>query len=164
MRNKTVLGRRAVPKRVTLPNGTTFVSRYKKISRKNLLGNIIVSRTRTIGPRNKRRAKPKQKKVRFAVANTPAQDRVRRIRKKYRKSRGIGQIGSGLVSSLANLGLKMGSKAINSVSGKKLINTGIENIANMVKNGASKIRNKNVQRVLNSDIANYVVEETQRKV
>ena len=149
MRNKIVLGRRAVPKRVTLPNGTTFVSRYKKISRKNLLGSITVSRTRTIGPRNKRRAKPKQKKVRFALANTPTQDRARRIRKKYRISRGIGQIGSGLVSSLANLGLKMGSKAINPVLGKKLINKDIENIPNMVKYGTSKIRNKTVQRVLN---------------
>ena len=108
MRNKIVLARRAVPKRVTQPNGTIFVSRYKKISRKNLPGNIPVSRTRTIGPRNKWRAKPKQKKVRSALANTPTQDRAGRIIKKYRKSCGIGQIGSGLVSSLANLGLKMG--------------------------------------------------------
>lgn len=58
--------------------------------------------------------------MRFALANTPAQDRVRRIKKKYRKLRGIGQTGSGLVSTLANLGLQMGSKAINSVLGKNI--------------------------------------------
>ena len=78
-------------------------------------------RSRKINQRNQRRTNTKQKKrVGFAVANTPAQDRVRRIKKKYRKLRGIGQTGSGLVSTLANLGLQMGSKAINSVLGKNI--------------------------------------------
>ena len=36
-----------------LPNGTSFVSKYERISRKQLPGNICVSRTRTVGPRNK---------------------------------------------------------------------------------------------------------------
>ena len=53
MRRKIVLGRQAVPLRVNLLNGTSFVVRYERISRKNLLGNISVLRTRTIGPRNK---------------------------------------------------------------------------------------------------------------
>ena len=57
----------------------------------------------------------------------------------------------------------MGSKAINSVLGKKIIDKGIENIPNLVKYGTSKIKNKNVRRALNSDIANCVVEETQNK-
>ena len=57
----------------------------------------------------------------------------------------------------------MGSKAINSVLGKKLIDKGVENIPNIVRYGSSKIKNKNVERALNSDIANYVVEETQNK-
>ena len=46
---------------------------------------------------------------------------------------------------------------------KKLIDKGVENIPNIVRYGSSKIKNKNVQRALNSDIANYVVEETQNK-
>ena len=57
----------------------------------------------------------------------------------------------------------MGSKAINSVLGKKIIDKEIENIPNLVKYGTSKIKNKNVRRALNSDIANCVVEETQNK-
>ena len=73
------------------------------------------------------------------------------------------QSGRGLASTIANLGIKMGSKAINSVLGKKLIDKGIENIPNLVRYGSSKIKNKNVQRALNSDISNYVVEETQNK-
>ena len=57
----------------------------------------------------------------------------------------------------------MGSIAINSVLGKKLIDKGIENIPNLYRYRTSKIKNKNVQRGLNSDVENYVVEETQNK-
>ena len=81
MRGKLVLCRRAVPLAVNLPNGTSFVSRYERISRKKLPGKISVSRTRTVGPRNKRKTK---KKVRFTLTNTTTQDRKRRITKKYR--------------------------------------------------------------------------------
>ena len=81
MRGKLVLCRRAVLLAVNLPNGTSFVSRYERISRKKLPGKISVSRTRTVGPRNKRKTK---KKVRFTLTNTTTQDRKRRITKKYR--------------------------------------------------------------------------------
>ena len=64
---------------------------------------------------------------------------------------------------MAKLGLNMGSKAINSVFGKKLIDKGIKQIPNIYKYGTSKIKNKNVQRPLNSDLAN-VVDETQNRV
>ena len=53
----------------------------------------------------------------------------------------------------------MGSKAINTVLGKKKIDKRIENITNLVRYGSSK----NVQRTLDPDIANYVVEETQNR-
>ena len=144
---------------VNLPNGTSFMSRYKRISRKQLPGNIRVTRTRIIGPRKKPKTK---KKVRFNLANTLTQDRAKRIRKKYRNlSRR--QTGKGLASSLANLGLNMGSKAINSVTGKKIIDKGIENIPNIFKYGISKIKNINVQRALESDITDYIVEEAQNQ-
>ena len=65
MRAKIVLGCPAVPKRVRLPNGTSFVARYERTSRKNLPGNIRV--TRTVGPRNKRQTRVKKKgKVQFS--------------------------------------------------------------------------------------------------
>ena len=75
-----------------------------------------------------------EEKVRFALVNTPTQDRAGRIRKKYRKLRGV-QTGSGLVGNLAKLGPNMGSKAINSVFGKKLIDEGIKQIPNIYKYG-----------------------------
>ena len=68
MRQKIVLGKRAVPLRVNLLNGTSFVTRYKIIIKKDLPGNISVPRTRTISPRNKRKRK---KKVRFSLIITP---------------------------------------------------------------------------------------------
>ena len=42
-------------------------------------GNIRVTRTRTVGPRNRRAPRIKKKRVRFNLANTPTQDRARRI-------------------------------------------------------------------------------------
>ena len=57
----------------------------------------------------------------------------------------------------------MGSKAINSVFGKKLIDKGIEQIPNIYKYGTSKTKNKNVQQALNSDLANIVVDKTQNR-
>ena len=61
MRQKILLGRRAVPKRVRLPNSTSFVARYERISRKSLPGNIRITKTRTIGPRNKRKTRVKKR-------------------------------------------------------------------------------------------------------
>ena len=159
MRQKILLGRCALPKRVRLPDGTSFVARYERVSSKNLPGNIRVTKTRTIGLRNKRKTRTKKKRVRFNLTNTPTQDRARKIRKKYKRM----QSGRGLASTIAILGIKMSFKAINLVLGKTLIDKGIENIPNLVMYGLSKIKNKNVQRALNSDIANYVVEETQNK-
>ena len=57
----------------------------------------------------------------------------------------------------------MGSKAINSALGKKLIDKGIESLPDIVKFGASKIKKKSIQRALDSDIANYVIEEAQKR-
>ena len=78
MREKIGLRWRPVPVAVNLPNRTSFMSSYVRISRKQLPGNIRVSRTRTVGPRNKRKTK---KKVRLALENTPTQDRAKRIKK-----------------------------------------------------------------------------------
>ena len=74
------------------------------------------------------------------------------------------QTGKGLASNLANLGIKIGSKAINLILGEKLIKKGIKNIPNVFKYGVSNLKKKNIQRALYSDTANYVVEEAQNKV
>ena len=58
-------------------------------------------------------------------------------------------------------GFDLGSKSLGSEFGKKLINKGIDNIPNLFKFGASKVKNKNVKRALDSEIANIVVNEAQ---
>ena len=78
-------------------------------------GNIRVTRSRTVEPRNRRAPRIKKRRVRFNLANKPTQDRPRRIKKKeYRRL----QSGKGLAGTIANLGLTMSSKAINLVLGK----------------------------------------------
>ena len=51
-----------VPKRVTLPNGRTFMAHYKRIRRDELPPNIIIRRTytRRAAPRCRRRRKKAQ--------------------------------------------------------------------------------------------------------
>ena len=56
----------------------------------------------------------------------------------------------------------MGSRALNSSIRKRLINKGIDNIPDIFKYGVSKI-NKNLKRALDSEVADMVVEEAQKK-
>ena len=58
----------------------------------------------------------------------------------------------------------MGSKAISSSLGKRLINKGVDSIPIISKYGVSKIKNKNLKRALNSDVANIMVHEAQKEV
>ena len=81
MREKIILGCLAVPKRVRLPDSTSFVARYKTVSRSTLPRNIRITRTRTVGPRNRQAPRIKKKRVRHNLANTSTQDRARRTKK-----------------------------------------------------------------------------------
>ena len=57
----------------------------------------------------------------------------------------------------------MGSRALSSSFGKRLMKKGIDNIPNMFKFGLSK-KKKNLNRALNSEVADMVVEEAQKRV
>ena len=52
----------------------------------------------------------------------------------------VNQSGKGLGSTLFKAGINLGSKAIGSEFGKKIINKGIDNISNMFKFVVSKIK------------------------
>ena len=56
-------------------------------------------------------------------------------------------------------GFDLWSKTLSSEFSKKLISKGIDNIPNIFKFGVSKIKNKNAQKALNSEIADLVVNE-----
>ena len=60
-------------------------------------------------------------------------------------------------------GLGVGVKAINSDIGGKLIDEGIKHDPELYRLGTSKMRNKNVKTALESEVANYVVKEAQKK-
>ena len=48
MREKILLQRRVVPKKVTLLNGQTFYVKYERTSRRNLLTNVTIRKNRTM--------------------------------------------------------------------------------------------------------------------
>ena len=148
MRDKIILTRRATPKIVNLPDCRSFAAKYDRISRKQLPRNIRVTRARKIGPRRNNRR----------ILLNLAAPGFRKIKQKRI------QAGRGLGGDLAKMVLEMGSKASNSSLGRRLINKGINNIPNLFKFGASKLKNTNVQKALQSEIANLVVEEVQNKV
>ena len=115
MRQNVLLRRRVTPQRVRLPNGTLFLARYERVSRKNLPSNVTIRRARTIGPRSRQIRK---KKVRFAPSTT--QRVAKRIVRKYRNQRKKKvQTGGSILENLAKLGIEMGSKVISSGLGEK---------------------------------------------
>ena len=83
--------------------------------------------------------------------------------RKMKVKRKAAQSRKGLESNLVKAGFDLGTKALSSEFGKKLINKGIDNIPNIFKFGVSKIKNKKVQKALSSDIADMVVAEAQNR-
>ena len=61
----------------------------------------------------------------------PVLQRMRNNNKRRQSGKGVGE-------NLAKLGFEMGSKALNSSFGRRLINKGIDNIPNIFKYGVSK--------------------------
>ena len=110
----------------------------------------LVKRVRTIGPRRNN----------YWIYFNLAREGFRKIKQK-RKAQ---QSGKGLGSNLIKAGFDLESKALGSEIGKKLINKGIDNIPNIFKFSASKIKNKTLNRALNSEIADLVVNEAQNRV
>ena len=81
-----------------------------RVSRKNLPTNVTIRWTKTIGPRNRQIRK---KKVTFAPSTTQRVAK-RTIRKYKTKEKEKHRLGGSILGNLAKLGIKMGSKVINS--------------------------------------------------
>ena len=156
------LKKKSKPKTVNLPDGRSFISRWERISRKQLPINIKVKRQRTIGAiRNNRRiylnqAAPALRKINKRRRN----EAIERLMPIYDR---VNQSGSGLASNLAKAGLEPGSKALGSEFGKKIINKGIDNIPNIFRCCVSKIKNKTIEKAMKSYIAKMVVNETKNR-
>ena len=175
-----ILRKRANPKVVNLPNSRSFTSKWERISTKQPPINIRVNRRQTIGPRRNNRMiylnqtapefREIKRKRKQNIINRlgPVDDRVQRNQQNvfdrlgpvYDRVQG----GRRLALNLPKAGLEFRSKAISSDFGKELINKGIDNIPSIFKFGVSKIKNKNVERAMKSDIAKMVVNEAKNRV
>ena len=119
--------------------------------------NIRINRVRSIGARRNNR------RIYFNLARDSFR-KIKRKRKEAARQAALQQSGQGgLGSEFFITGLKLGSKILGSEIGKKIINKGIDNIPNIFKFGASKIKNKTINNALNSEIADLVVNEAQNR-
>ena len=95
-----ILRKRRAPEQLNLPDGRSFISRWKRINRKQLPINVKICKNKTIGPRRAtKRQIARQEKNRIATVNQLYPD--------Y-----LDEIGSGLGENLLKAGVNLGSKTI----------------------------------------------------
>ena len=143
-KDKVLLRQKATPQRVRLPDGQSFLARYERLSWRNLPSNVRIRRNPTIGPRQQRKRKTQQGAGLLGIVFNPGKNL--------------------LTSGTLVKGLDMGSKAINSEIGKKLIDEGNKHAPELYKYGKSRVKNKTLKRALESDIANYVAEQAEENL
>ena len=116
-----------VPKRVTLPNGRTFVARYKRISRDELPLNIQMRRV------YRQRAAP-------------------RGRRRRQRGQGFGSFFK-KIGKVGKKAFKVGKKAVNSRLGRKISKALVSEIPHALEKLSGRIKNEKIKRILNSDLA-----------
>ena len=101
-----ILRKRANPKTVNLPNGRSFVSKWERISRKQLPMTIKINRVKTVGARRN------NCRIYFNLAR----DSFRKIKRKWKQAArqaALQQSGQGgLGSEFFKTSLKLGSKVL----------------------------------------------------
>ena len=119
-----------VPKRVTLPNGRTFVARYKRISRDDLPLNIRMRRTyrQRAAPRGRRRRQRGQGILKFLKKGY-------RLGKRAIKSRLGRKISKALISEIPDaiekLSGRIKNKKIKGILNSDLAKTGTDYATNL---------------------------------
>ena len=138
-RNRIIMIRRATPKRVTLPDGRTFLARYRRATRDDLPPNINLPRV------YKQRAAPKDKR-RKRRRLAPYRERQRAaLRRRAQRGRGIG--------SVFKKAYKLGKKAFNSRLGKRVARAVVSEVPDVLEKLSGKVKNKRLKRILTSDLA-----------
>ena len=138
-RNRIIMIKRATPKRVTLPDGRTFLARYKRATREDLPPNINLPRVYKEGaaPKGRRR-----KRRRLA----PYRERQRAaLRRRAQRGRGLG--------STLKKAYKLGKKAFNSRLGKRITRAVVSEVPDVLENLGGKVKNKRLKKILTSDLA-----------
>ena len=132
--------KRATPKRVTLPDGRTFLARYKRATRDDLPPNISLPRV------YKERAAPKGRRRRRRVISYRERQRAA-LRRRARAQRGRG------IGSMFKKVYKVGKRALNSRLGKRITRAVVSEIPDVLENLGGRVKNKRIKKILTSDLA-----------
>ena len=138
-RDRIIMIKRERPKRVTLPDGRTFLARQRRATRDDLPPNINLPRV------YKQRAAPKGKRRRRNRLAVYREGQRRALRQRAQRGRGIG--------SLLKKGYKLGKKAFNSRLGKRLARAVISEVPDVLESLGGKVKNKRLKKILTSDLA-----------
>ena len=140
VRDRIIMIKRATPKRVTLPNGRTFLARYRRATRDDLPPNVTFPRV------YKERAAPKGKRRRRRVISYRERQREA-LRRRARAQRGRG------IGSIFKKAYKLGKKAFNSRLGRRITRAAVSEIPDLIENLGGKVKNKKIKKLLTSDLA-----------
>ena len=139
-RNRIIMIKRATPKRVTLPNGRTFLARYRRATRDDLPPNVTFPRV------YKERAAPKcKRRRRRKMSYRERQREVLRKRARAQRGRGLG--------SVLKKAYKLGKRAFNSRLGRRITRAAVSEIPDLLENLGGKVKNKKIKKILTSDLA-----------
>ena len=138
-RDRIIMIKRAQPKRVTLPDGRSFVARYRRATRDDLPPNISLARI------YKERAAPKGKRRKRQMSYRERQRAILRRRARTQRGRGLGAI--------FKKAYKLGKKALNSRLGKQIARAAVSEIPDVLENLGGRVKNKRLKKILTSDLA-----------
>ena len=133
--------KRATPKRVTLPNGRTFLARYRRATRDDFPPNITFPRIykERAAPKNRRRRRrrviPYRERQRAALCR----------RARAQRGRGLG--------SIFKKAYKLGKRALSSRLGRKIARAAISEIPDVLENLGGRVKNQKLKKILTSDLA-----------
>ena len=138
-RNRIIMIKRERPKRVTLPDGRTFLARYRRTTRDDLPPNIEFPRV------YKQRAAPKGKRRKRNRLVAYRERQRRALRQRGQRGRGIG--------SFLRKGFKLGKKALNSRLGRRVARAVISEVPDVLESLGCKVKNQRLKKILTSDLA-----------
>ena len=131
--------KRERPKRVTLPDGRTFLARYRRTTRDDLPPNIEFPRV------YKQRAAPKGKRRKRNRLVVYRERQRRALRQRGQRGRGIG--------SFLKKGFKLGKRALNSRFGRRVARAVISEVPDVLESLGGKVKNQRLKKILTSDLA-----------
>ena len=126
-RDRIVMVKRQNPKRVTLPNGRTFLARYRRATRTELPANVRLERP------YKQRAAPKGRRRRVKQGGRGFKSAFKKafnFAKKISKNKAVRNIGRAIISeapgALEGLSKKVKNKKLKAILNSDIAKTGVD--------------------------------------